>query len=111
MALTARMVLKMCPFPVGGRPHHKRGLPKGRLHWQTEGTVQPHWQRESREYCSEQLHWLREVQGQPRWQREPREYCSEQLHWQRERQPVERGPRPTWQPMATSASQRSAEAR
>ena len=88
MALTARRVLKTCPCPVGGRPHRKRGLPTGRLDWQREGTGQPHWQRESREYCSEQL------------------------HWQREQQPAERGPRPTWQPMAaTSASQRSAEAR
>jgi hypothetical protein len=60
MALMARTI---CPFPVGGRPHRKRGLPKGRLHWQRGGTGQPHWQREwteSKEYYSEQLHWQRE---------------------------------------------------
>ena len=115
MALMARTT---CPFPVGGRPHRMRGLSKGRLHWQREsreycseqlhwqreGTEQLHWQRESREYCSEQLHWQREST-------ESKEHCSELLHWQRERQPVERGHRPTWQPLATSASQRSAEAR
>ena len=84
MALMARTT---CPFPVGGRPHRMRGLSKGRLHWQ----------RESREYCSEQLHWQRGGTEQP--------------HWQRERQSVERGPRPTCQPLATLASQRSAEAR
>ena len=77
------MARTTCPFQVGGRPHRKRGPPKGRLHWQRGGTGQPHWQRGGTE--------------QPRWQRESREYyseskeqCSEQLHWQREQEPVER---------------------
>ena len=112
MALMARTT---CPFPVGGRPHRKRGLSKGRLHWRREPreycseskehcSEQLHWQRESREYCSEQLRWQRESTAS-------KEHCSEQLHWQREWQPAERGPPSTWQPMATPASQRSAEAR
>ena len=50
MALMARMVLKTCPFPVGGRPPRKRGLPKGRLHWQTESGE---YYSEPREHCSE----------------------------------------------------------